>query len=175
MRLLTKIGIGVFLCLSLFMVACSIIRATGTYYKNALDYPWQVFWLHSEACIGMIMASITVYRSTLVGSNEVSDRMQSFFRRLCRLHSTKEDSPAIKMDPPSQPRPQKVSLKIPRPTLTGLRTMFGNGTTTFPTTAATISTMDSEHGLVDTDYHAHIRAQATTKSGNTSREDTKSG
>jgi len=47
MRPLTKVGLGCFLCLSAFMLSCSIIRAALTYYDGKL-YPWQVFWLHSE-------------------------------------------------------------------------------------------------------------------------------
>lgn len=172
MRLLTKIGIGIFLCLSIFMIACSIIRAAGTYYRDALDYPWQVFWLHAEACIGMIMGSITVYRSTLVGSNEVSDKIQSYFRKL-RKRSTSGQTRPGKADPATPSKPQKLSLKIPRPNLTGLRTMFGTKTHTLPSNT-TVSTMNSEYGLMELDYHAHIRAQATTHSHETSRGEVKS-
>jgi len=173
MRLLTKIGIGIFLCLSLFMIACSIIRAAGTYYRNALDYPWQVFWLHAEACIGMIMGSITVYRSTLVGSNEVSDKFQSYLLRLRLRRPTSGPIKGPGVDPMAPSKPQKLSLRFPRPTLTGLRTMFGTRTHTLPTTA-TVSTLNSEYGLMELDYHAHIRAQATNHSRKTSRDDAKS-
>jgi hypothetical protein len=173
MRLLTKIGIGIFLCLSLFMIACSIIRAAGTYYRNALDYPWQVFWLHSEACIGMIMGSITVYRSTLVGSNEVSDKLQSYLHRLRRQKATKGPTEILEVNSMKPSKHRKISIRVPRPTLTGLRTMFGTRTHTLPTDA-TVTTLNSEYGLMEMDYHAHIRAQASIHSHKTPRDDGKS-
>jgi hypothetical protein len=82
MRMLTKIGLGFFLCLSVFMLTCSIMRASGLYYQGALDFPWQVYWLHVEACIGVTMGSLNVYRSTPIGSNEISDKLQSYLVRI---------------------------------------------------------------------------------------------
>jgi hypothetical protein len=175
MRLITKIGIGIFLCLSFFMIACSIIRAAGTYYRSALDYPWQVFWLHAEACIGLIMGSITVYRSTLVGSSEVSEKIHTYLRRLRGKRSTSGPTGTPESDSMADSKPHKLSLKVPRATLTGLRTMFGarTQTNTLPTTA-TVSTINSEYALMEMDYHAHIRAQAATHSRKTSGDDDKS-
>ena len=79
MRPSTKVGLGFFLCLSAFMRSCSIIRAALTYYRGKLNYPWQVFWLHSEGCIGVTMGSVTIYRSTLIGSvTEVSNSLRAY-------------------------------------------------------------------------------------------------
>ncbi|KAF2746814.1 hypothetical protein M011DRAFT_477658 [Sporormia fimetaria CBS 119925] len=158
LRLLTKIGIGLFLSLSIFMFSCSIIRAAGTYYKSALDYPWQVFWLHSESCIGIIMASVTVYRSTLVGSNEVSDKLQSYLKKMFGRSSgtyVNDESDEKKGSFASSER-GAVNVKIPRATLTGLRTKFGLGSRT-QRTQATVDSQNSELDLMD--YHAHMRAQ----------------
>ncbi len=67
------------------MIACSIIRAAGTYYGTTLDTPWQVFWLHAEACIGVLMASITVYKSMLVGPSNRAGRLQRFLVQIIRM------------------------------------------------------------------------------------------
>ncbi|KAL5390447.1 hypothetical protein PMIN02_006982 [Paraphaeosphaeria minitans] len=78
MRGTVKLGVGVFLMLSVVMLVCSIVRAAGVYYQGIIDCRWQSYWCHVEACIAVIMGSLTVYRSTLVGSNEVPSKMQSY-------------------------------------------------------------------------------------------------
>ncbi|KAF2475929.1 uncharacterized protein BDR25DRAFT_253574 [Lindgomyces ingoldianus] len=170
MRLITKIGLGVFLCLSVFMIACSIIRASGLYYGNALDYPWQVFWLHAEACIGVIMGSITVYRSTLVGSNEVSDKLHSYFARIFgRGPSHHAHTPDSGENEKGVEWKRRLGIKIPGATLTGLRTMFGADKAKATTKSSSALSQDSDLDLIETDYHAHIK-KSTSVSGPTSRE-----
>src|SRR4051794_14034466 len=125
MAFLTKIGLGVFLCLSLFMLACSITRAAGTYYQGTLDVPWQVFWLHAEACIGVVMGSVTVYRSALVGSTKASSSFRRFIDRVIQMRTSERLS-----EPQKRPMPARVGWvllsKIPSATLTGLATLFGD-------------------------------------------------
>ena len=140
------------------MLACSITRAAGMYYHGALDYPWQVYWLHSEACIGIIMGSITAYRSTLIGSNEVSDKVQSYFNKLLRRR-TSSATPAHDAEEAgkkNQSLPRHLLLRIPSATLSGLRTMFRDPLRTHATSAS-VSTQNSNHGLLETDYHAYIK------------------
>ncbi|KAI3341145.1 hypothetical protein F4824DRAFT_516336 [Ustulina deusta] len=142
MALLTKIGIGVFLCLSLVMIACSIIRAAGTYYGTTLDTPWQVFWLHVEACISVLMASITVYRSVLInqsinqsiGPSNRAGRLQRFLVQIIRMRT-------------SETLPESAQLS--KPTLTGVVTLFAQTDST-PETGNTRSTAYSEDYA---DYH----------------------
>ncbi|PSN63928.1 hypothetical protein BS50DRAFT_623600 [Corynespora cassiicola Philippines] len=127
LRLITKIGLCAFLCLSIFMIACSITRAAGSYHKGALDYVWQLFWLHTEACIGVSMGSITVYRSTLIGSNEVSDRLQSYLNRIFGRDLESGDGTTISPNGERTRRRRRFlgTIKLPGATLTGLRTKFG--------------------------------------------------
>ena len=55
------------------MLSCPIIRVALTY------YPWQVFRLHSEGCIGVTMSSVTINHSTLIGSvTEVPNSLKTF-------------------------------------------------------------------------------------------------
>jgi hypothetical protein len=142
------------------MLSCSIIRAAGIYYQGTLDFPWQVFWLHSEACIGVIMGSITVYRSTIVGTNEVSDKLLEFWHKLLNLltHSYTPGSDSGETKDPQ--KSDHLLLRIPRATLTGLRTVFGVVSHTSPI-KNTAATQDSEIGLVEVEYHAYIKAQAS--------------
>ena len=172
MRLLTKIGLSTFLCLSVFMLACSILRAAGTYYHDALDYPWQVFWLHSEACIGIIMGSVTAYRSALVGSNNVADKVQLYFNKIFRRRtsSATADHDAERACKKDQPSPRHLLLRIPGATLTGLRTMFGGKSRT-RTTPSSASTQNSDLGLLETDYHAYIKGrQAGSETARASKD-----
>ncbi|RAH69472.1 uncharacterized protein BO66DRAFT_471976 [Aspergillus aculeatinus CBS 121060] len=157
LRTLTKLGIGCFVCLSGFMFACSIIRAAGTYYRNALDYPWQVFWLHAEACIGVTMASITAYRSTLIGSNEVSDRVRGYLSRIKRTWKQRTDGSEVESRPRTAPVHDKNRWgfpRIPRGTITGLRSVLGRSTAHRDTTVLTAGSMGGEE---EADYHAYLK------------------
>lgn len=153
---MTKIGIGCFVCLSVFMSACAITRAAGTYYHGSLDYPWQNFWLHIEACIAVLMASITAYRSTLIGSNEVSGRFQAYLEKFKRSFK-RSTAEGMTDKTPEHPRPQSGFFGLPRlprglATFSGIKTRFGLASThgaTIPTTAS----VDDEYS----DYHAFLK------------------
>jgi hypothetical protein len=174
MALLTKIGLGVFLCLSLFMLACSIIRAAGTYnYRNGtLDVPWGVFWLHAEACIGVVMGSITVYRSVLVGSTGASGNVRIFVDKVIQMRTVERK--------PEEPQQRTMAArvgwfllsKIPSATLTGLATLFGD-----PDHAGyghegrnNMSTMQSTRGLEEMDYHDHLKQAHSVDTSRTFEE-----
>ncbi|KAF7512478.1 hypothetical protein GJ744_001413 [Endocarpon pusillum] len=160
MRLLAKLGLGTFLCLSVFMLACSILRAAGPSYHGTLDYPWEVFWLHSEACIGIIMGSVTAYRSTLVGSNNVADKVQFYLNKIIgrRTSSAIADHDTKRAGKKAQPSQRHLLLRIPGATLTGLRTLFGGNSRTRP--ASSIApTQNSDLDLLETDYHAYIKGR----------------
>lgn len=148
--MLTKIGLGLFLCLSLFMVIFSILRASLVYYGGALDFPWQTFCLHAESCIAVTMASLTVYRSTLVGSNEVSDKIQVYFARVFGRTA------------PGSGKTEKSFfglgwVKIPGAKLSGLRTRFLGTNRTEDQSNLTGATLGSDIDSIETDYHAHIK------------------
>ncbi|KAI1074019.1 hypothetical protein F5B20DRAFT_565233 [Whalleya microplaca] len=156
MALLSKIGLGVFLCLSLFMLVCSVIRAAGTYHNKTLDTPWQVFWLHAGACVGVLMASITVYRSVFVGSSKVSSNLQRFIDKAIQMRASERI-------PEPQEHTRRVRFgrfllsKIPNATLTGLATLFGQ-TNQIQKADTNLSTMNSNFDVIDIDYHEHLKA-----------------
>lgn len=92
-----KIGVGFFLLLSIFMLVCSIIRAAGVYYQGIIDCRWQSYWCQVEACIAVMMGSLTVYRSTLVGSGDGPNKLQSFFHRIFGTKTAREEDKDILM------------------------------------------------------------------------------
>ncbi|KAH8767519.1 hypothetical protein F5883DRAFT_671189 [Diaporthe sp. PMI_573] len=168
MALLTKIGLGVFLCLSLFMLACSITRAAGMYYQGTLDVPWQVFWLHAEACVGVLMASITVYRSVLVGSTKGSGSFRRFIDRVIQARSADR-----------APEPQQRTIparfgwfllsRIPNATLTGLATLLGHPDLEVET-GEDSSTMYSTREVEEMDYHGHLKQARSLETPRTLEE-----
>lgn len=140
------------------MLACSIIRAAGMYnYRNGtLDVPWGVFWLHAEACIGVVMGSITVYRSLLVDSTSASSNFRRFVDKVIRKRTS--DRVSEKPQPPTMPaRLGRFLLsKKPNATLTGLamdpdHTEYGHGRTN------NMSTMQSTRGLEEMNYHDYLK------------------
>ena len=115
------------------------------------------------------MGSMTVYRSTLMGSNEVSDKVQSYLQKILGRLS-RHSNPAQDAERSETAHGNNgLLIRIPRATLTGLRTIFGGDQRTGRTTAATNSTQDSDFGLMEADYHAHIKKQVSSEA-KTSRD-----
>lgn len=75
-----QLGLGIFLCLSVTMTVIAIIRIGGYRFKGiglggSIDSTWAFFWLYLEACVAVIMASITAFRSLFIrGSSKIIDR-----------------------------------------------------------------------------------------------------
>lgn len=75
-----QLGLGIFLCLSVIMTVIAIVRIGG--YRidgiglgGKIDSTWALFWLYLEACVAVIMASITAFRSLFIhGSSKTIDR-----------------------------------------------------------------------------------------------------
>ena len=151
MRTMTKVGISCFVCLSVFMSACAITRAAGTYYKGSLDYPWQDFWLHTEGCIGVMMGSITAYRSTLVGSDESPGRFRVYMDKIKRSfrRTSSGDSPEMTETKPATQTNRFGLPRIPGGVISGVRTWFDLRST------QKVS-LHSEASM-DADYHAFLK------------------
>jgi hypothetical protein len=63
-----KLGIAIFLCLSIFMVIIALIRMFGAMRpslrsKRDFDTAWEIFWQHMEGCVAVLMGSITAFRN----------------------------------------------------------------------------------------------------------------
>ncbi|KAL9099869.1 MAG: hypothetical protein Q9187_009437, partial [Circinaria calcarea] len=67
LKLRQKLVLGATLSLSIFMIIITIIRGSIARVVNgAVDTTWQTFWLETEACVGIIMVSMTAVRTLFV-------------------------------------------------------------------------------------------------------------
>lgn len=78
-----QLGLGIFLCLSVIMTIIAIIRISGYRFhgvgiRGSIDSTWAFFWLYLEACVAVIMSSITAFRSLFIhGSSKTIDRNEN--------------------------------------------------------------------------------------------------
>ena len=132
-----KFGLAVSLCLSLVMAVIAIIRISGIKLAGgAVDIVWIAFWQQQECSIAVIMVSVSAFRTLFVAnaSNSPSpkspDSPNLWKRRILRDRS----SSGI------YNRNQGNDLqKIPRATLTGMRTMIQRAG------LSTVSTRERDH------------------------------
>ena len=67
MSLHRKITVCSVLCLSVFMIVICIIRLSLTHRSNGqADIPWSFFWFQIEACVGVLIVSISAFRTLYV-------------------------------------------------------------------------------------------------------------
>lgn len=115
-----KLGLGVFLCLSVCMIIVAIIRIGGLHYHGAFDNTWIFLWQQVESCVAVAMVSLTAFRSVFVanasrrlGKKEVSPWLP-YTPKVFRSHR-KHASDEQALD----------ELTIPSATMTGMRTFIG--------------------------------------------------
>ncbi|MCJ1334605.1 hypothetical protein MMC10_011317 [Thelotrema lepadinum] len=133
-RLRQKILLGCFLCLSVFMVAVCLVRAIGeTIVGNTgttVDVQWNVFWAIVEACVAVIVVSLTAFRSLYGIKSQQTEKkkkryepwLASYRRNLIyrkKTHRRDEFGDTI----PDTQRGHSLP-SIPGATLTGMRTMI---------------------------------------------------
>lgn len=122
-----KFIIGIFLSLNLFMTFTALVRRAGLKYHGTFDMVWLFTWHHIEACVAVIMISITAFRSIYVSSQQVA--------RARKQHANEKpwySSPvaAIRRKRALDRKDEEfvASLPtIPSATLTGMRTFIQGG------------------------------------------------
>lgn len=124
-----KLALGLSLCLSIIMIITAIVQISGIHAPtNTIDVTWEIFWQLMEACIAVIMVSLTAFRSLFVayGSGAKSPPQKPSLRKrvlnsriiVGRKRAGGSDSEEMERLP-----------EIPRATLTGMRTFIrGKGT-----------------------------------------------
>ncbi|KAI4600650.1 hypothetical protein KJ359_012811 [Pestalotiopsis sp. 9143b] len=165
----TKFGLAVFLCLSIFMAVCAVIRIAGFHYKGLEDDTWEFFWQQVEGAVAVMMASITAFRTLFVrqtNNDKVADRspVGNLFHRLYRrFQSLAQAQPDEK--PALDQSSSVIELpKLPSPIFTGVRSFIrrnnrtGAGNTTF-------ATLDSVIDGSEADYHATLKTNTHSRSG----------
>ena len=113
MRLQQKLGLGVFLCLSVVMIVTAVVKACGFMNHGQLDETWVFLWQQVEACVAIMMISLTAFRSIFLSSSSRPPR-----RSLNRWHFTSSKKKS------AQNEEARVHLTIPKPTLTGIRSFI---------------------------------------------------
>lgn len=115
-----KLGLALFLCLSLVMVIVAIVRIAGINLRGGnVDIVWLAFWMQQECSIAVIMVASSAFRSLLVVNTVESPSPGyspgSWKRRMLRRR-------------PSPNRDDMESAnglpQVPRATLTGMRTVI---------------------------------------------------
>ena len=138
-----KLIIGIFLCLNLFMTIVAVVRRFGLNYHGSFDMVWLFTWHHIEACVAVIMVSITAFRSIYVSS------------QTCRARKERAKKPWYSSPVAAIRRKRALNQKdeefvpglptVPSATLTGMRTFIQGGRHTgtgFPTASSTITGED---------------------------------
>ncbi|KAF2866131.1 hypothetical protein BDV95DRAFT_623236 [Massariosphaeria phaeospora] len=85
-----KLGIAVFLCLSVVMIAVSLLRCGLSFYRGWGDLPTQYMLYYLEACIAITMAAIASYRAVFVERTRRQELVQQ------RLRSPEETPDTIR-------------------------------------------------------------------------------
>ena len=120
-----KIILGLFFSLNLFMAVTAGVRVSGLHSKNSFDVVWLFVWQHAEACVAIIMISLTAFRSVFVESE--SSRARKEGAKKPWYSSTVEAIKRSKERRGVQSDGFKELPKIPSATLTGMRTMIAGG------------------------------------------------
>lgn len=116
-----KFLIGVFLCLSVCMIICAIVRASGIHpSKTILDVQWEIFFQQIEASISVMTVSMTAFRS-LLGLNTLKSRQKKerawySYRRILSIKKEQKSSE-------SELNRNQLPA-IPGATFTGIRTFI---------------------------------------------------
>ncbi|KAI1479583.1 hypothetical protein F4774DRAFT_381429 [Daldinia eschscholtzii] len=167
----TKLGLAIFLCLSVFMAIYAITRIAGFQYKSLGDDIWEFFWQQAEGAVSVMMASVTAFRTLFVrqtkSTNDTTSQspIESLFHKFIKRFQF-----LARAQPHEKPIPDPtVSIlrlpKMPPPLFTGLRTFIRRNNRT-DASAATFTTLDSIGDVSEGDYHAAL--QAHSKTGNSS-------
>ncbi|KAI0010257.1 hypothetical protein F4779DRAFT_578733 [Xylariaceae sp. FL0662B] len=169
----TKIGLAIFLCLSIFMAICAIVRIAGFHYKGVEDDTWEFFWQHTEGAVAVMMASITAFRTLFVkqtnnaGATTPRSPVKSLFHRLFRRFQSLARAQPDEKPTSAQRSPILKLPKMPSPIFTGVRTFIRRNHRT-DVNAATFATIDSVIDDSEADYHAALKTQSRADNGITS-------
>ena len=116
-RACQKLGVGVFLSLSIVMIIIAFIRSLCSIFFYH-SYSWYLFWLQVEGSVAVIMVSLTAFRSVFA-SQESKDRKRKtrpwYSSTVARLRRHKASSPRYNLE---------ELPAIPSATISGMRTFI---------------------------------------------------
>ncbi|PVH84950.1 hypothetical protein DL98DRAFT_608996 [Cadophora sp. DSE1049] len=92
-RFSQKIAISSSLCLTIVIIAVTIIRASGIRHGNSIDSVWETYWQVISAEVGLIMTSATAFRTFFVARSAAQQRHRDlnsprhdWASRICKIH-----------------------------------------------------------------------------------------
>ena len=123
-KLQQKLALGLSLCLSIIMIITAIVQISGIHAPtNTIDVTWEIFWQLMEACIAVIMVSLTAFRSLFVAhaSGAKSPPHKPSVRK--RVLNSRI-AVAMKRAAGNDGEVKERLPEVPRATLTGMRTFI---------------------------------------------------
>ncbi len=142
MKKTQKLGLNLFLCLSIVMVLVSVTRMTGYRAHNyPLDATWLIFWLYIEACMATMMASISAFRTLFVHAGLRGP-----------LKNKKNEAPSLTWSKKFGGDPEGLPT-LPSATLVGAKTLIYHNSRSAETAASVHS--NPEYSLGDEDRLCH--------------------
>lgn len=153
-----KLLLGIFLCLSIFMIIIAIMRASGLLRSNrTIDVQWEVFFQHIEASVSVTTVSLTAFRSLLgvraLNSREKKERAWYSHRRILFLKKGRKTSES---DFNGDQLPS-----IPSATLTGLPTFIRGNRDSKYDPADLVTSSD---GYMQIEHHIQVTKTMSSES-----------
>lgn len=133
-----KIALAFSLCLSVGMVAVTLTRASGILNGGGIDATWETYWQYLSAEVGLLLSTAAAFRSFFVtrarrraknGSRPIW--YSNLLERLrSALRSIRKSSQEVRKQLNSSHETNELGVElqelpqIPRPTMTGIRTLI---------------------------------------------------
>ncbi len=156
-----KFVLALFLCLNLFMAITASVLVSGLDFRGKIDDVWLFVWQQIEACVAVVMISLTAFRSVFVGTESFRARREPD-KKLWQIDSFL----AFKRKKIARGSIEESMLglpTIPSATLTGMRSFIQGGRHTQSTHQKTNLTSTSRGEPDEWPLHDRLaRAEATT-------------
>ena len=120
-----KIILGIFLSLNLFMAMMACARVSGINFRGRFDEVWLFVWQYVEACVAVVMISVTAFRSALVGPDPLQRR-----KDLAKRQWYSSSLQTFRRKKASQQSDREAMLdlqSVPGRTMTGMPTFIEGG------------------------------------------------
>ena len=152
-----KITLSFSLCLTVFIVAVTVVRPAGLYDGNSLRVVWGAFWMFVSVDVGVALASLTAFRTLFVRRGSAASRSPKHHfdwyqhRRWLRFpwswrRTTDEGYSHEKRGFGPEGEKERQLPSIPGATLTGMRTFIGRRGRTTVGASQTLNTLATHEG-----------------------------
>ena len=155
MKTKQKLGLGIFLCLSVFMIIAALIRMSNLsttvmvfgVKRKAIDVTWKLFWQHFEACIAVLMVSLTGFRSIFMAELSMNRKEKNVKPGIWIRKNTTSSNSSLD-DRSNDERKSCLLPSTPSATVTDVRTFVRGGSSKPHQLATTLSSEVYHHDKV---------------------------